>query len=166
MVQIQATFGNGRGWRGSQMVAYASYRAQKFLETPDDIIFARLVQSDAVSGFSQFSHKQGWSWGEAIRLMKSACEKLIAAGDRYSGVGVVLEYRIPRREKRLDAAFLFCNTVAVIEFKAGSASATSQSIAQVSDYCLDLAHYPAQTQGSSAQLRHNRVIRCPHPAIL
>jgi hypothetical protein len=40
------------------MVAYASYTAQEFLETPDDIIFARLVQSDAVSGFSQFSHKQ------------------------------------------------------------------------------------------------------------
>jgi Uncharacterized conserved protein (DUF2075) len=129
------------------MVAYASYTAQNFLETPDDVIFARLVQSDAVSGFSQFSHKQGWSWGEAIRLVKSACQELISADDRYSLVGVVLEYRIPRREKRLDAAFLFCNTVAVIEFKAGSWSATSEAIAQVTDYCLDLAYYHAQSQG-------------------
>jgi hypothetical protein len=129
------------------MVAYANYTAQKFLTTPNDIIFARLVQSDAVSGFSQFSHKQGWSWGEAIRLMKAACEELIAVDARYSSVGVVLEYRIPRREKRLDAAFLFCNTIAVIEFKAGSSSATSEAIAQVSDYCLDLAYYHAQSQG-------------------
>jgi hypothetical protein len=129
------------------MVAYASYTAQKFLTTPDDVIFARLVQSDAASGFSQFSHKQGWSWGEAIRLIKSACERLIAIDDQYSSVGVVLEYRIPRREKRLDAAILFCNTIAVIEFKAGSASATSDAIAQVTDYCLDLAYYHAQSQG-------------------
>ncbi|WP_172842808.1 DNA/RNA helicase domain-containing protein [Bradyrhizobium erythrophlei] len=129
------------------MVAYASYTAEEFLNAPEDLIFARLVRSDAVSGFSQFSHKQGWSWGEAIRLMKSACEQLIAADHRHSGVGVVLEYRIPRREKRLDAAFLFCNTVAVIEFKAGSSSATSEAIAQVSDYCLDLAYYHAQSQG-------------------
>jgi hypothetical protein len=130
-----------------KMVAYASYTAKEFLTAPEDVIFARLVRSDAVSGFSQFSHKQGWSWGETIRLMKSACEELIAVDDRYSSVGVVLEYRIPRREKRLDAAFLFCSTIAVIEFKAGSASATSEAVAQVSDYCLDLAYYHAQSQG-------------------
>jgi hypothetical protein len=129
------------------MVAYASYTAHTFLTTPDDVIFARLMRSDAASGFSQFSHKQGWSWGEAIRLIKQACENLIAVDDRYSSVGVILEYRIPRREKRLDAAVLFCNTIAVIEFKAGSASATREAIAQVSDYCLDLAYYHALSHG-------------------
>ena len=67
------------------MVAYASYTAQKFLVTTDDAIFARLVQSDAASGFSQFSHKQGWSWAEAIPLIKSACEKLIAIGTTMTG---------------------------------------------------------------------------------
>lgn len=129
------------------MVAYASYTAQQFLAIPQDMIFARLVQSDAASGFSQFSHKQGWSWTETIPTIRSACESLIAASDRYSGVGVVLEYRIPRREKRLDAAFLFSNTIAVVEFKAGSVSATKEAISQVSDYCLDLAYYHAQSQG-------------------
>ncbi|MCK1457099.1 DUF2075 domain-containing protein [Bradyrhizobium sp. 2] len=129
------------------MVAYASYTAQEFLATTDDAIFARLVRSDAVSGFSQFSHKQGWSWGEAVRLMKSACEQLIAADIQYSDIGVVLEYRIPRREKRLDAAFLFRKTIAVVEFKAGSSAATSDALAQVADYCLDLAYYHAESQG-------------------
>jgi len=129
------------------MVAYASYTAQEFLKTSDDAIFARLVRSDAVSGFSQFSHKQGWSWGEAVRLMKSVCEKLINVEAGYSTVGIALEYRIPRREKRLDAAFLFRNTVAVVEFKAGSASATNEAVTQVADYCLDLAYYHAQSQG-------------------
>jgi hypothetical protein len=79
--------------------------------------------------------------------MKTACEHLVAVDGYNSEVGVVLEYRIPRREKRLDAAYLFCNTVAVIEFKAGSASATSEAITQASDYCLDLAYYHAQSQG-------------------
>lgn len=50
------------------MVAYASYTAQEFLSTPDDVIFAHLVRSDAVSGFSQFSHKQGWTWVETLPL--------------------------------------------------------------------------------------------------
>lgn len=129
------------------MVAYASYTAREFLTTTDDAIFARLVRSDAVSGFSQFSHKQGWSWGEAVRLMKSACEELVAADVRNSNVGVVLEYRIPRREKRLDAAFLFPDTIAVVEFKAGSAATTNEAVTQVADYCLDLAYYHAESQG-------------------
>lgn len=129
------------------MVAYASYTAQEFLSTSDDAIFSRLVRSDAVSGFSQFSHKQGWSWGEAVRAMKAACKALIATDARYKGIGVVLEYRIPRRDKRLDAAFLLSDTIAVVEFKAGSASATSDAIAQVADYCLDLAYYHQRSEG-------------------
>ncbi|MBR0739648.1 DUF2075 domain-containing protein [Bradyrhizobium liaoningense] len=129
------------------MVAYANYTAREFLTAPEDAIFSRLVRSDAVSGFSQLSHKQGWSWVESVRLMKSACEQLIAANPTFASIGVVLEYRIPRREKRLDAAFLFRDTIAVVEFKAGSAAATSEALTQVADYCLDLAYYHAVSQG-------------------
>ena len=129
------------------MVAYASYTAQEFLSTPDDAIFARLVRSDAVSGFSQLSHKQGWSWVETLPLIKTACAKLIASNADFSDVGVILEYRIPRREKRLDAAFVFRNTIAVVEFKAGNSTSKSEAITQVEDYCLDLAYYHAESQG-------------------
>jgi hypothetical protein len=147
------------------MVAYASYTAQELLSTPDDAIFARLIRSDAASGFSQFSHKQGWSWGESIRLLKATCKDLIAIDGQHRSIGVVLEYRIPRREKRLDAAFLFNSTIAIVEFKAGSSEATGAAIAQVSDYCLDLAYYHAQSQGKkiipivcSTEAKFSRVV--------
>lgn len=155
------------------MVAYASYTVHEFLKTPDEAIFARLVQSDAISGFSQFSHKQGWSWVETVRLMKAACEQLVGVGSQFADVGIVLEYRIPRREKRLDAAFLFRETIAVVEFKAGGAAATLAAITQVADYCLDLAYYHAESQGKriipivcSTEAESSQVIRSSEATLI
>ena len=143
------------------MVAYASFTAKQFLETPDDAIFARLVRSDSVSGFSQLSHNQGWSWVKTIPLLREACRLLISNNSANSEVGVVLEYRIPRREKRLDAAFLFKSTLAVIEFKAGSSASIGGASTQVSDYCLDLAYYHARSIGKTIILIVCTTESCP-----
>ena len=83
------------------MTAYYQAPAETFLTEDLDSILSKLLQSDAASGFSQVSQRQIGSWRITIPGLKKAVAE--AAG-RTAINGVVLEHRIPLREKRIDYA--------------------------------------------------------------
>lgn len=149
------------------MVAYASLTARSLIESPDDVVIGRLIASDAVSGWTQVAHDQIFAWKNQLTILRAIASRLIAKDEALSEVAFVLEYRIPRREKRIDAAILLRQSVLLVEFKVGSSGANSDDIAQVLDYALDIAYYHAEshdkavvpilcpTEMSSVELRPN-----------
>jgi len=120
------------------MTAYYQAPTETFLTEDLDSILSKLLQSDAASGFSQVSQRQIGSW----RLTIPGLKKAVAEAARRTAInGVVLEYRIPRREKRIDCALVGGKETVIIEFKAGSAGESESAVAQVVDYALDLRNY-------------------------
>lgn len=129
------------------MVAYASLTLGSLESHDDDTIIGRLLESDSVSGFTQVSHLQIQAWKGQLEILRSAAKELIRAFPRLSSAALVLEYRIPRREKRIDAVILFSDTVVVLEFKVGAGAILPEDKVQVLDYSLDLAYYHYESSG-------------------
>ena len=120
------------------MTAYYQAPTETFLAEDLDKILSKLLQSDSASGFSQVSQRQIGSWRLTIPGLKKAISE---SGKRGAINGVVLEYRIPRREKRIDCALVCGKEAIVIEFKAGSSTESEIAVSQVVDYALDLRNY-------------------------
>jgi hypothetical protein len=128
------------------MVAYVTLTVDELNRTADEEIIDRLLKSDSISGFTQVAHNQISAWRQELIILRRIAEAL-AHQPRSGSIGIVLEYRIPRREKRIDAALLLSNSVLLIEFKVGADSSNQADIAQTLDYALDLAYYHAESAG-------------------
>ena len=119
------------------MTAYVSLTLNDLRRIPPAEILESLLRSDAVSGFTQASHEQIRAWREQIAVLQHLATQ---GPTNLDNVGVALEYRIPRREKRIDLILLLRTTIVVVEFK-GAAASRLEGLQQVSDYALDLTYY-------------------------
>ncbi|MDB5854248.1 MAG: hypothetical protein JWR22_2289 [Herminiimonas sp.] len=128
------------------MVAYVTLTVDELNRTADEEIVDRLLRSDSVSGFTQVAHNQIGAWRQELIILRRIAAAL-AHYPRSGSIGIVLEYRIPRREKRIDAAILLSSSVLLLEFKVGADSSNPADIAQTMDYALDLAYYHAESAG-------------------
>jgi hypothetical protein len=123
------------------MVAYASVTLGGLADQGDDTIIARLLESDSISGFTQVSHLQIQAWKGQLAILRSVSNSLILAQPALKKAALVLEYRIPRREKRIDVLLLLRRTIVVLEFKVGASHISPEDKSQVLDYALDIAYY-------------------------
>ena len=128
------------------MAAYANYSLSQFLNNSPAEIKEKLLGSDQASGFTQVSHGQLFAWDEEIAILKEFAKRAVAANPVCGEFGLVLEYRLPRRERRIDVALLFKNNIVLLEFKAGGKAATTDAIAQITDYALDLHYYHGESR--------------------
>ncbi len=120
------------------MAAYYLDNISAFLEKEVSEIKDILSKSDSASGFTQLSHKQIESWDNTIRCTKDA----LSASDYIDFLkGVVFEYRIPRREKRVDCVILGPNDIILIEYKSGTTTFNNEALNQGIDYGLDIVNY-------------------------
>jgi hypothetical protein len=129
------------------MTSHVSLPFSSLLETPNDDIVGRLLRSDAASGFPLVAHRQIGAWHDQLDLLRNLVRSLLSKYPQIAGAHLVLEYRIPRREKRIDAVLLLGGTVVIIEFKVGSSTQSAEAIDQVFDYALDIAYYHAESRG-------------------
>ncbi len=60
--------------------------------------------------------------------------------------GLLIEYRMLRLHRRIDAVLLAGELIFVIEFKVGAGSHDSSDVRQVEDYCLDLRDFHAESE--------------------
>jgi hypothetical protein len=129
------------------MTAYAGFTAAEFCDIPNSDVLQALLRSDAVSGFTQVSHDQLRAWRIQLDLLRPFAEWARRTSPTLAKCGIVLEYRVPRREKRIDVVVLLFSTVVVIEFKCGSRQIAGAAVDQLSDYLLDLSYYHAESLG-------------------
>lgn len=64
-------------------------------------------------------------------------------------MGILLEYPIPRRAKRIDAVLITRNIVFVIEFKDNEFEYKKTYIRQLEDYCLDLRDFHLESRNTA-----------------
>jgi hypothetical protein len=88
-------------------------------------------------GFYQQLSTQTESWKNLIKLLKETLSVFASKRDW----GVLLEYAIPRRAKRIDAVLIADDLIFVIEYKDGETEFSSNYITQLEDYCLDLRDF-------------------------
>lgn len=109
--------------------------------------FATLVATDAAAlanelhrAFSQRGSDQFEAWASSLEILRNAASRCMDAQPAASEFAAILEYRLPRDDRRPDVIVLENGTVVVIEFKEGARPA-SADIDQVSGYARDLRHY-------------------------
>ena len=101
-----------------------------------------LCQSAAESGHSQMYLTQVDVWARQVAILQDAAKRLVSAGPTACGRWrILLEYEIPRRQKRPDAILIADDVVFVIEFKYGPSTFDAAAKWQVEDYALDLRDF-------------------------
>jgi hypothetical protein len=119
-----------------------------FLSDSVDEIIGRLTSSAAKAGFFQLAHAQTVAWEAEIGTLK-ACAKQLVSKFNAETWQILLEYPTPRRGKRIDAVLIAWNVLLVLEFKNGVCDFNGDAVAQVEDYCLDLADFHKESYGRS-----------------
>jgi Uncharacterized conserved protein (DUF2075) len=92
-------------------------------------------------GFTAQLASQTKAWRKQLNILKSACKSLIKELDHSLTWGILLEYPIPRRQKRIDIVLLARDVIFCIEFKTDATTHSVLARKQVEDYALDLRDF-------------------------
>lgn len=130
------------------MPAFYSSHIREFLKDDNSFIIGELTANAGKAGFYQQQHSQTKSWGIQINILKHTLLKL-SEDIRIDEWGILLEYPIPRRAKRIDTVILASNLVFVLEFKIGSNGYYNNDKIQVEDYCLDLRDFHKESSNKT-----------------
>jgi hypothetical protein len=107
----------------------------EFLSDSTELIVGRLT-SVTNQGLAELSAIQLDAWRRQIAVLKAA-----VVDPAEAQWGILLEYPIPRRGKRIDCILLAGDIILVLEFKCGGKAFERNAITQVEDYCLDLRDF-------------------------
>lgn len=107
-----------------------------FLSDSKSIIRDSLTEGVSKGYYQQLS-SQTESWSSLIDILK---ESLVSFHEEVDW-GILLEYSIPRRAKRIDAVIIASDLIFVIEFKDNEAEYDNKYVIQVEDYSLDLRDF-------------------------
>ena len=123
----------------------AYYRASfaEFLMHSDAEILGMLAAAQGVEGHAVAFTAQTPAWQEQLKALRSACVWLSSRHPASSSWSLLLEYPIPRRQKRIDTVILSAQHIYCLEFKTGSQKLPQSALNQVEDYALDLRDFHA-----------------------
>lgn len=128
------------------MAAYYARTLEQFLSDPATTVFAQLVNENAAANFIRLEHAQTEVWRKGIEFLQGALSDVEKKLSTALSWGILLEYPIPRLQKRIDLVILARDLILVVEFK--SDKADSAALRQSEDYALDLSHFH---QGSASR---------------
>jgi hypothetical protein len=106
----------------------------------------QLSSAQARSGFATHYTRQTDAWEKCLPLLQEVCRSLLNRDASAGAWHLLLEYEIPRRQKRIDAVLLACDVILVIEFKVDALSFEQADLWQAEDYALDLRDFHEQSQ--------------------
>lgn len=87
------------------------------------------------------------AWTVGVQLMQNTAHAIIAQLPEASDWYYALEYEIPRRNRRIDAAIIANDVIYFLEFKVGAAEFDRSSIWQVEQYALDMRDFHSGCTG-------------------
>ncbi|ADO69064.1 DUF2075 domain-containing protein [Stigmatella aurantiaca] len=129
--------------RGSLAHARAWFRVQvgQFGKTSDQEKIGQIAEGVAASGFATQYTEQFRTWSESLGILAQTLSMLTAKHAPAAEWTLLLEYPIPRRQKRIDTVILAGSVILVIEFKVGAKLFARSDMWQVEDYALDLRDF-------------------------
>ncbi len=126
-----------------------SYTLADFRKADDAQVLGALTASVASTGIQTTRTTQIDSWKRQIQILRRTATELIEANPAAASWHLILEYELPRRQKRPDAVLLASDVIFVVEFKVGANSFDASSRWQTEDYCLNLRDFHAESVGRS-----------------
>ena len=128
------------------MPAYYRATLAKFLADDPKRILGELTSGSGESGFAELKHKQTKAWQKEIGILTTVCTALVVEDSTCANWSILLEYPIPRRQKRVDAIILAADVIFCLEFKTEDKAHRRQTQRQVEDYALDLRDFHDQSR--------------------
>ena len=131
------------------MGAFYASSLVKFIEASNDSLTGILTKESGIAGFHQQLHTQTRSWDDELVILKKAAKDLINTYPNADNWGILLEYPIARRSKRIDVVLITNSLIFVIEFKSGKKEFLNTDKEQLLDYCLDLRDFHFESRGKT-----------------
>lgn len=113
----------------------------------DSEIIGTLASASAIDGFATLQSDAIEAWEKQLPPLRTMAATLAASEPQSAEWTLLLEYTIPRRQKRIDAVLLAGELIFAIEFKTADRNFTFGAQKQVEDYALDLRDFHAATRG-------------------
>jgi hypothetical protein len=88
------------------MPAYYRKSLVEFLADDQARILGTLSAASASEGFTNLKQKQTKAWQKQVAVLNLACKSLTRSLPESAKWSLLLEYPIPRRQKRIDAVLL------------------------------------------------------------
>ncbi|HEY1742048.1 MAG TPA: DNA/RNA helicase domain-containing protein, partial [Granulicella sp.] len=120
------------------MSSYFRSSLAEFLVTSPSELLAKLTLSYAADGFSEMRTELAQTWWDDLDLLRVTLSRLLDHRHDAKTWSILLEFSIPRKEKRIDAVLLTGQGIVVLECK--TALPGPEAIRQVQEYAL-LLHY-------------------------
>ena len=116
------------------------YRASvaEFLSYSEGELLARLSTAYANRGYTTQFSDQTLTWERDVRSLRECLKLCVEARIGAEAWGVILEFSIPRKERRIDVVLLIGHTIVILEAKTGEIGSAARQ--QLEEYAL-LLHY-------------------------
>ncbi|MDE1178827.1 MAG: DUF2075 domain-containing protein [Edaphobacter sp.] len=120
------------------MASFYFSTAAQFLSESFDTLLARLSTAYAHEGFTAQFVDQTLTWERDLRSLRQTLGECMQQSATATGWGVVLEFDVPRKARRIDVVVLVRDTIVIVEAKTSEAGAGAKQ--QAETYAL-LLHY-------------------------
>ena len=131
------------------MPAYYAKRVAEFLQDSNASVIGELSKANSAAKFCTLESAQIDAWDAELNDLRTCLLDLAGTFPGAVEWGVLLEFPIPRRQKRVDAVLLAGTVIFVLEFKCGVSVGASDGLRQVEDYALDLADFHEPSLGKT-----------------
>ncbi|HXD29756.1 MAG TPA: DUF2075 domain-containing protein [Pyrinomonadaceae bacterium] len=129
------------------MPAYYASTLLDFTNDETNRVVGILTTKSADSGFINLKQRQTKAWQKQVDDLMTSCASLISDEADAVHWTILLEYPIPRRQKRIDAVLLARDLIFCIEFKTKAKVHNLQAQKQAEDYALDLRDFHSESRG-------------------
>jgi len=109
-----------------------------FIDRPISEVVGTLSLHYAGQGFTDQKTDQTESWAADVARLQHTLRQAVAISPGILTWLVLLEFVIPRKEKRIDVVLLTPGSIIILELKAGAYA--SEALKQIEEYAL-LLHY-------------------------
>ena len=120
------------------MASFYRSTVGEFLSLTDEQVLSRLSIAYANRGFVRLFADQTLTWEHDLQLLRNTLEQCVQSNSAARNWALLLEFSIPRKEKRIDIVLLVNGEVVILEAKTGNAFLEARK--QLEEYSL-LLHY-------------------------
>lgn len=128
------------------MPAYYRANLQEFVADDPDRVLGLIHQGSSRSGFTELKERQSKAWQVQLQILQRTGSDLMNRFHDAAHWGILFEYPIPRRQKRIDVVLLARDLILCLEFKTGETKHEKSTALQVEDYALDLRDFHEQSR--------------------
>ncbi len=120
------------------MASFYFSTVEQFLSQSPETLLAQLSTSYAHRGFTSQYADQTLTWQRDLRSLRHVLSECTQRSQAAAHWGIILEFSIPRKEKRIDVVLLVRDTIVIVEAKSGDTGSMAKQ--QLETYAL-LLHY-------------------------